>query len=79
MKVRLEKTDWSKNQDKFYRIEVVEGIGAYSVIATYGRKGHIGRSIVKLNTCNQNKAINKANELIYQKLAKGYKEIRLVR
>ena len=79
MKVRLEKTDWSKNQDKFYKVEVLEGIGDYTVVATYGRKGTTGRSIVKLTSYSQNKAINKANELIYQKLAKGYKEIRLVR
>lgn len=79
MKVRLEKKDWSKNQDKFYKVEVLEGIGEYSVVATYGRNGTIGRSIIKLTSYSQNKAINKANELIYQKLAKGYKEIRLVR
>lgn len=75
MKIKLEKIDYSKNQQKFYNIWIESDNDVHKLMTNYGRLYTMGQTILKLKSPNYFECKTKLDSIVHQKLSKGYEII----
>jgi len=77
MKIKLEKIDYGRNQQKFYNISIDQTRldnqrSVFRLNAEYGRLYTMGKKIEKLTTQNYMYCKDEFDRLLAEKLRKGY-------
>ncbi len=75
MKIKLEKVDYSKNQEKFYNIWIESNNDVHKLMTNYGRLYTMGVTTLKLSSFNYFECKKKLDSIVHQKLSKGYEII----
>lgn len=71
-KIKLEKIDYGKNQQKFYNIWIDSDNNVHKLTVNYGRIYQMGVTSVKLRSENYFECKKELDKIVHQKLSKGY-------
>jgi predicted DNA-binding WGR domain protein len=75
MKIKLEKIDYNKNQQKFYNVWIHSDDDMHELVTEYGRLYTMGKRVIKFTSPNYFECKKKLDSIVHQKLSKGYEVI----